>query len=80
MSIAPNYSLVLAARVVCALAHGVFWSVLPAVAASINEGARLFAHLFRGSSPEAKRLNVLLKEFRGHLARQLQGTSYSPGA
>ena len=36
------------------------WSSLPAVAASINEGARLFAHLFRGSSPEAKRLKLHL--------------------
>jgi predicted MFS family arabinose efflux permease len=53
MAVAPDYGVVLAARVVCALAHGVFWSVLAPVAASLvapNRAGRATAIVFTGNS------------------------------
>src|SRR6201994_4623651 len=35
VTIAPDYAVVLAARVLCALAHGVFWSMLAPVAVGL---------------------------------------------
>src|SRR5487761_1239316 len=53
MALAPNYPVVLAARVGCAFAHGVFWSVLAAVAgrlAAPGRAGRATAIVFTGNS------------------------------
>ncbi|MCU4186576.1 MFS transporter [Acidiferrimicrobium sp. IK] len=53
MAVAPNYAGVLAARVVCALAHGVFWSMLAPVAARLappGRAGRATAMVFVGNS------------------------------
>lgn len=53
MAVAPNYGVVLGARLVCALAHGVFWSLLAPVAASMTSRAkagRATAIVFAGNS------------------------------
>ena len=34
-AVAPSYGVMLAARLLCALAHGVFWSIIAQVAASL---------------------------------------------
>jgi predicted MFS family arabinose efflux permease len=50
---APDYALVLSARVVCALAHGVFWSILAPVAARLvpaGRAGRATATVFLGNS------------------------------
>jgi predicted MFS family arabinose efflux permease len=50
---APGYAVVLAARVVCALAHGVFWSMLAPVAARLappGQAGRATALVFVGNS------------------------------
>lgn len=53
MALAPNYPVVLAARVGCAFAHGVFWSVLAPVArrlAAPGRTGRATAIVFTGNS------------------------------
>lgn len=53
MAAAPSYGTALAARLVCALAHGVFWSVLAPVAgrlASPGRAGRATATVFVGNS------------------------------
>src|SRR5487761_1667649 len=53
MALAPNYPVVLAARVGCAFAHGVFWSVLAPVAgrlAAPGRAGRATAIVFTGRS------------------------------
>jgi predicted MFS family arabinose efflux permease len=53
MAVAPNYEVVLGARLVCALAHGVFWSLLAPVAASMTSpgrAGRATAIVFAGNS------------------------------
>src|SRR5487761_1313451 len=53
MALAPNYPVVLAARVGCAFAHGVFWSVLAPVAgrlAAPGRAGRATAIVFTGNS------------------------------
>jgi predicted MFS family arabinose efflux permease len=53
MAVAPNYEVVLGARLVCALAHGVFWSLLAPVAASMTspgKAGRATAIVFAGNS------------------------------
>jgi predicted MFS family arabinose efflux permease len=50
---APDYAVVLAARVACALTHGVFWSMLPSVAARLvapGRAGRATAMVFSGNS------------------------------
>src|ERR1700761_2325331 len=50
---APDYAVVLAARIVCALAHGVFWSMLAPVAARLappGQAGRATALVFVGNS------------------------------
>ena len=50
---APDYAVVLAARVVCALTHGVFWSMLAPVAARLappGQAGRATALVFAGNS------------------------------
>jgi predicted MFS family arabinose efflux permease len=50
---APDYAVVLAARVLCALAHGVFWSMLAPVAARLapsGQAGRATALVFVGNS------------------------------
>jgi predicted MFS family arabinose efflux permease len=50
---APDYAVVLAARVLCALAHGVFWSMLAPVAARLappGQAGRATALVFAGNS------------------------------
>jgi predicted MFS family arabinose efflux permease len=50
---APDYAVILAARVVCALAHGVFWSMLAPVAARLappGQAGRATALVFVGNS------------------------------
>jgi len=52
-AIAPNYAVVLGARLLCALAHGVFWSVIAQVAASMvvpERAGRATAAAFAGNS------------------------------
>lgn len=52
-AIAPSYAVVLAARLLCALAHGVFWSVIAQVAASMvapERAGRATAAAFAGNS------------------------------
>jgi predicted MFS family arabinose efflux permease len=53
MAVAPDYAVLLAARLVCALAHGVFWSVLAPVAARLappGQAGRATATVFAGNS------------------------------
>jgi predicted MFS family arabinose efflux permease len=53
MAVAPDYAVLLAARLVCALAHGVFWSVLAPVAARLappGNAGRATATVFAGNS------------------------------
>jgi predicted MFS family arabinose efflux permease len=53
MAVAPDYGVLLAARLVCALAHGVFWSVLAPVAARLappGQAGRATATVFAGNS------------------------------
>ena len=53
MALAPDYQVVLAARVGCAFAHGVFWSVLAPVAARLaapGRAGRATAIVFTGNS------------------------------
>ncbi len=53
VAVAPDYAVVLGARVVCALAHGVFWSMLAPVAARLapaGQGGRATALVFVGNS------------------------------
>jgi predicted MFS family arabinose efflux permease len=53
MAVAPDYPVVLAARVPCAFAHGVFWSVLAPVAgrlAAPGRAGRATAIVFTGNS------------------------------
>jgi predicted MFS family arabinose efflux permease len=53
MAIAPDYAVLLAARLLCALAHGVFWSVLAPVAARLappGKAGRATATVFAGNS------------------------------
>lgn len=53
MAVAPDYAVVLAARLLCALAHGVFWSVLAPVAARLappGKAGRAMAIVFAGNS------------------------------
>jgi len=50
---APDYAVVLAARVVCALSHGVFWAMLAPVAARLvppGQAGRATAMVFVGNS------------------------------
>src|ERR1700761_2744603 len=50
---APDYAVVLAARILCALAHGVFWSMLAPVAARLappGQAGRATALVFVGNS------------------------------
>ncbi|HEX3750277.1 MAG TPA: MFS transporter [Streptosporangiaceae bacterium] len=50
---APDYAVVLAARILCALAHGVFWSMLAPVAARLappGQAGRATALVFAGNS------------------------------
>jgi predicted MFS family arabinose efflux permease len=53
VTVAPDYAVVLAARVLCALAHGVFWSMLAPVAARLappGQGGRATSLVFVGNS------------------------------
>jgi predicted MFS family arabinose efflux permease len=53
MALSPNYAMVLGARVVCAFAHGVFWSVVAPVAARLvapERAGRATAVVFTGNS------------------------------
>jgi predicted MFS family arabinose efflux permease len=53
IALAPNYAVVVGARVVCAFAHGVFWSVLASVAARLvapGNAGRATAIVFTGNS------------------------------
>ncbi|MEP7025389.1 MAG: MFS transporter [Actinomycetota bacterium] len=53
IAVAPNYAMVMVARVVCALAHGVFWSMLAPVAARLAPPGRAgsaTATVFLGNS------------------------------
>jgi len=53
MAVAPDYAVVMAARVVCAFAHGVFWSVLAPMAATLappGRAGRATAVVFTGNS------------------------------
>ncbi|HWG14726.1 MAG TPA: MFS transporter [Streptosporangiaceae bacterium] len=53
VALAPDYAVVLAARVMCALAHGVFWSMLAPVAARLapsGQAGRATALVFVGNS------------------------------
>jgi predicted MFS family arabinose efflux permease len=53
IAVAPNYDVVMVARVVCAFAHGVFWSVLAPVAARLvapERVGRATAVVFTGNS------------------------------
>ncbi|HEY2242508.1 MAG TPA: MFS transporter [Streptosporangiaceae bacterium] len=53
VAIAPDYAIVLAARVLCALAHGVFWSMLAPVAVRLvppGQGGRATSLVFVGNS------------------------------
>ena len=53
MAMSPNYAMVLGARVVCAFAHGVFWSVVAPVAARLvapERAGRATAVVFTGNS------------------------------
>jgi predicted MFS family arabinose efflux permease len=53
MAAAPDYAMVLVARVVCALAHGVFWAMLATVAADLvppGKAGRATAVVYTGNS------------------------------
>jgi predicted MFS family arabinose efflux permease len=53
IAVAPDFAVVMAARVFCALAHGVFWAILAPVAASLDvpeRAARSTAVVFTGNS------------------------------
>jgi predicted MFS family arabinose efflux permease len=53
IAVAPDYAVIMAARVACALAHGVFWSMLPSVAARLvapGRAGRATAMVFSGNS------------------------------
>ena len=53
VAVAPDYAVVLAARIMCALAHGVFWSMLAPVAARLappGQAGRATALVFVGNS------------------------------
>ena len=53
VAVAPDYAVVLAARVLCALTHGVFWAMLAPVAARLapsGQGGRATAMVFVGNS------------------------------
>ncbi len=53
MAVAPDYAVLMAARLLCALAHGVFWSVLAPVAARLappGRAGRATATVFAGNS------------------------------
>jgi predicted MFS family arabinose efflux permease len=53
VTVAPDYAVVLAARVLCATAHGVFWSMLAPVAARLappGQGGRATSLVFVGNS------------------------------
>ena len=53
VAVAPGYAVVLAARVLCALTHGVFWAMLAPVAARLapsGQGGRATAMVFVGNS------------------------------
>jgi len=53
MAVAPGYGVMLAARLLCALAHGVFWALLAPVAASMappGKAGRATAIVFAGNS------------------------------
>jgi predicted MFS family arabinose efflux permease len=53
MAVAPDYAVVLGARIVCALAHGVFWAMLATVAAGLvppGRAARATAVVYTGNS------------------------------
>ena len=53
VTVAPDYAVVLAARVLCALAHGVFWSMLAPVAVRLvppGQGGRATSLVFVGNS------------------------------
>lgn len=52
-SLAPSYGVLLAARLLCALAHGVFWSIVAPVASSLvapERAGRATAAAFAGNS------------------------------
>lgn len=52
-AVAPDYAVLMAARLLCALAHGVFWSVLAPVAARLappGRAGRATATVFAGNS------------------------------
>ncbi len=53
VAVAPDYAVVLGARVLCALAHGVFWSMLAPIAARLapsGQACRATALVFVGNS------------------------------
>ena len=53
VALAPDYAVVLGARVLCALAHGVFWSMLAPIAARLapsGQAGRATALVFVGNS------------------------------
>jgi predicted MFS family arabinose efflux permease len=53
MAVAPDYAVVLGARIVCALAHGVFWAMLATVAAGLvppGRAGRATAVVYTGNS------------------------------
>lgn len=69
IAVAPNYAVVLGARVVCALGHGVFWSMLAPVAARLvppGRAGRATAVVFTGNSL-ALVLGVPLGTALGHV-------------
>lgn len=70
IAVAPGYPVVMAAaRIVCALTHGVFWSMLAPVAARLvapGQGGRATALVFTGNSV-ALVLGVPLGTALGHL-------------
>jgi predicted MFS family arabinose efflux permease len=53
VALAPDYATVMGARAVCAAAHGVFWSIIAPVAASLvvpERAGRAMAAMFAGNS------------------------------
>jgi len=69
IAVAPGYPVVMAARIVCALTHGVFWSMLAPVAGRLvgpGQGGRATALVFTGNSV-ALVLGVPLGTALGHL-------------
>jgi predicted MFS family arabinose efflux permease len=70
IAVAPSYGVVVAARVACALAHGVFWSVLAPVAARLvapGRAGQATAVVFTGNSV-ALVLGIPLGTALGNLA------------